>query len=187
MPILPLGACSVHRCPGRATHKGKCEAHFKQWQEQYERSRPSPRQRGYGPYWTKRRAEFLSRNPVCCVEGCGAAATVPDHFPVSVAEGKRRGWSDQQIHADSNLRPMCKTANANGSVQNAMASESAHDPASAFEFSRADTRSANSRTSRSRCLPTPTSRITLRRTSGRRARPLRAEGAESIVWVVNPR
>lgn len=107
MPTSPLGACSAPRCPGRATHKGKCERHFEEWQQRYEASRPSSTARGYGGYWQKRRLEFLATHPVCCT--CGAPATLPDHFPVSVAEGKRRGWPERQIHGDANLRPMCKT------------------------------------------------------------------------------
>src|SRR4030095_5084912 len=106
MPTLPLAGCSVPRCPGRATHKGKCETHYRQRQAEYDRARGSSTERGYGKYWQRRRAEFLSKHPECCV--CGAAATVPDHHPVSVADGRRRGWSWEQTHADSNLRPMCE-------------------------------------------------------------------------------
>lgn len=84
------------------------EAHYREWQQQYDRSRPSSSERGYGPYWRKRRAEFLETHPICCVDGCGQNATVADHFSTSVAEGRRRGWSWEQIHADAKLRPMCQ-------------------------------------------------------------------------------
>ena len=89
MPSLPIGACSVPRCPGRATHRGKCETHYREWQQQYDRSRGSSTSRGYGASWKKRRTEFLSipGHQTCCMAGCCERATAVDHV-VSIREGR---------------------------------------------------------------------------------------------------
>jgi 5-methylcytosine-specific restriction enzyme A len=111
MPMMPPGCCNVPRCPGRADVRGKCVTHAREAQRQHDATRGNSSQRGYGQSsgWPEARAGKLKAHPVCCVAGCGEPATVADHYPVSVREGRQRGWTWQQIHHPSNLRSMCKS------------------------------------------------------------------------------
>lgn len=63
-------------------------------------ARPSSAERGYDSAWRNLRAAFLAANPLCCVTGCGAAATDADHvLSVRARPDLRLAWS--------NLRPYC--------------------------------------------------------------------------------
>jgi len=69
----------------------------------------SRHQRGYGSEWSKTRDRILARDKgvcqPCLKSGYIHPATHVDHI-VSKAEGKRMGWSKEQIEADSNLQAM---------------------------------------------------------------------------------
>lgn len=45
----------------------------------FDLKRPSASQRGYDSRWTKARASYLAKNPICSREGCSEPATVLDH------------------------------------------------------------------------------------------------------------
>ncbi len=72
-------------------------------------SKESRQSRGYGAEWERKRKLILIRdNNLCQCSHCKAAgdtrlATEVDHV-VSKAEAKRRGWTQAQIEADSNLQ-----------------------------------------------------------------------------------
>src|SRR5262245_3943186 len=108
MPIAPRSPCNEPRCPRKAETRGKCREHARLAQQRYDGERGSSAERGYGGRWPAIRAAFLAAHPVCCVEGCGATSTVPDHYPTSVRQGTELGWTWDQIHDVTNLRAMCK-------------------------------------------------------------------------------
>ncbi len=71
--------------------------------------RGSRQSRGYGAAHDARRKRILRRDKgLCQVHGahCKYRATAVDHI-VSKAEGKARGWSDEQIEADANQQAIC--------------------------------------------------------------------------------
>lgn len=67
--------------------------------------------RGYGAQWTKLRKVVMERDKGLCQvslkKGRIVRADQVDHI-VSKAEGKRRGWTDEQIDALSNLQAISK-------------------------------------------------------------------------------
>lgn len=79
MPTAPRPACLEPRCPGRAMHRGYCDAH-----------RRSEAQRGYGA--GHRRDRVASRPGASC-ERCGCTENLQrDHrVPVSLGGGEDPG------------------------------------------------------------------------------------------------
>lgn len=86
-------------------------------------SSESRQSRGYGSEWTKIRARIVARDKELC-QACVRADRVAvgrevDHI-VCKAEAARRGWTQAQVDADTNLELLCvpchkaKTARDNG-------------------------------------------------------------------------
>ncbi len=67
----------------------------------------SRHERGYGYAWTKLRKIVMERDKGLCQvslkKGLTVRATEVDHI-VSKAEAKRRGWTEEQVNALSNLQ-----------------------------------------------------------------------------------
>ncbi len=93
-----LKVCSTPGCPN-LTPRGRCGTHTREADQQ----RGSSAQRGYGPAWARRRANYLRRHRVCRL--CLAPATVADHHPVSRRDLVAQGVTDPD--ADQRLRPLC--------------------------------------------------------------------------------
>ena len=71
MPNLPMrqcicGAIVSGDCP-ECTKKRK-----KQWQQEYDRNRPSASKRGYNASWQRLRKAKLRKNPLCECDDCQA-------------------------------------------------------------------------------------------------------------------
>jgi len=95
MPVAARRHCSTPRCPGIATHHGKCEG----CNQGYERSRGTAAQRGYNAAWRKVRARILARDPVCRdAAGCAKVSTDVDHIIARAAGGG---------DGDENLQGLC--------------------------------------------------------------------------------
>ncbi len=110
MPMRSRSACSVPGCPELAVRAGRCDRHARFYQSrrarQYDSSRGTASQRGYGSDWQKQRAAFLAENPYCV--SCGAPATVVDHVI-----RRRAGGQDEP----SNYQAMCARCHGVKSLQ----------------------------------------------------------------------
>jgi len=95
---MPMRAPHVLNC-GCLSGGVVCE-HVRVSRAAADRKRPSATARGYDKTWRRVRGAFLKANPVCCVPGCGKAATEPDHIQsIRDRPDLRLKWS--------NLRPFC--------------------------------------------------------------------------------
>lgn len=94
--------CAVPLCPHASVYRGYCDCH----RSRAEGGRPTSAKRGYGGSWPAVRASYLARHPRCEFSPCTAPATDVDHR-VSIAEGRKRGWTREQLDADDNLRAGC--------------------------------------------------------------------------------
>lgn len=98
MPSTLMRPCLVSRCPN-LTRTARCPQHTptqSQGERDYDRSRGSASQRGYGARWRRLRAMQLNAHPLCVV--CGRAATDVDHII-----SRRKGGTD----VEDNLQSMC--------------------------------------------------------------------------------
>lgn len=98
---MPTAAPKLCVC-GKAIPSGqRCPCRVKATKirnAQFERSRPSARQRGYDSEWDKARKAFLAKHPFC--RRCGAPAKVVDHII------PHRG--DKAVFWDrANWQPLC--------------------------------------------------------------------------------
>lgn len=93
-------ACATVACP-EVVPRGRCTG----CERAAEQRRGDARQRGYDETWKRRRAAYLSHNPICVL--CGGVANVADHHPVSRRDLVRQGVTDPD--ADHRLRPLCET------------------------------------------------------------------------------
>jgi 5-methylcytosine-specific restriction enzyme A len=100
MPTRLAGPCRYGRCPRRGTSRGYCDEHA----AQVDRARGTAAERGYTYAWQQRARAFLEAHRWC---KCGKRATEADHI-LTIKDGLARGWTREQIDADSNLRPFCK-------------------------------------------------------------------------------
>lgn len=108
MPSRPKHPCGKPGCPGLARAGEKyCERHpdleveeRRESSRQYNRTRPTAAQRGYGAAWRAVRARVLADVPNC--QNCGAAGRPDDHVDhvLPVAKG---GTNERE-----NLRRVCK-------------------------------------------------------------------------------
>jgi 5-methylcytosine-specific restriction protein A len=96
MPALLLRPCLHAGCPRVATRGSRCDIHYRQAVQTYERGRGTAASQGYGYQWQQTRRRVLAQQPVCA--RCGAQSTDVDHIVA-----KRRGGSDDE----GNLRGLC--------------------------------------------------------------------------------
>ena len=78
--------CAKPRCPNLVSRgESYCPAHKVERQQQYDRTRPNPAQRGYDADHRKWRAAILKRDPIC--KACGREpSTFADHI-VPIRQG----------------------------------------------------------------------------------------------------
>jgi len=107
--IIPRALRKPCRWPGcpELTHDRFCPAHAKKHSQQYEESRPSSHQRGYGRRWQRIRRIILRRDPICKI--CGRApSTEVDHIIPREA-----GGTDDP----DNLQGACKPCHSRKTAQ----------------------------------------------------------------------
>jgi 5-methylcytosine-specific restriction protein A len=112
MPPRPKSICRKVACGALIDAPGYCEKH-KQQASGWVRSHGdrTSAQRGYGYAWQQTRERILSRDcGLCQIKGpsCRFIAGEVDH-KVSKAEARAKGWTAEQIEADSNLQAACQT------------------------------------------------------------------------------
>lgn len=94
---MPFAPPSIRPCGCILSAGQRCE-HMRARKAEYDKARPTARQRGYNTGWDKARVAFLKANPVC--RFCGNPAIVVDHIKA------HRG--DQKLFWDrSNWQPLC--------------------------------------------------------------------------------
>lgn len=101
MPTRPMPPCSVPGCGARSLGHGRCAAHEAERRRQYDATRGSAAERGYGADWRAKRAAFLRAHPAC--ELCGAIATEAHH-----RVARRDGGSDDWV----NLAALCQSCHS---------------------------------------------------------------------------
>lgn len=101
MPMRPGEPCGSPGCPGRTTSGGRC---VRCTGAAGALAEPDPGAIYTTRGWRTRRLEYLGTHPFCAL--CSAAATVPDHYPVSRRVLVARRVADPD--ADEHLRPLCK-------------------------------------------------------------------------------
>jgi len=114
MPYRPPKPCTYPGCP-KLSHTRRCDEHTRQERKEYDATRPSAPERGYGPAWRVKRAAFLTEHPNC--EDCPAPATDVDHVPsrrLLVAMGVTDPDADQYLHARCHRCHSSKTAREDG-------------------------------------------------------------------------
>lgn len=105
MPVAAPKPC-IHPGCGKLVRDGtnRCEAHRREVRVEFDRSRGTSAERGYGYQWQKAREGFLRKHPLCVMcqrEGMVVAAAVVDHIK------PHRG--DKLLFWDSaNWQPLCK-------------------------------------------------------------------------------
>ena len=109
MPHALPKPCRFPRCPA-LTRERFCAAHKQQVQREYDATRGTTTQRGYGTSWQRLRREHLMRQPACVA--CGSTQRLNVDHIVPLARG---GTNDT-----SNLQTLCaachstKTATRDG-------------------------------------------------------------------------
>ncbi len=117
---MPLRACLEASCPLLIRKGRRCPAHTRTRQRQYERSRGTVTQRGYGASWQKIRAQVLAEQPTCLGWPKGPCPWVLPAQHVDHILPRRRGGTE----ARSNLVGLCarchsrKTATEDGGFGN---------------------------------------------------------------------
>jgi len=94
---MPIAAPRLCGC-GHKIASGESCACEKRRKADFDKRRPTARERGYDSKWDKARAEYLKRHPTCC--RCSSPATVVDHI-VPHRGDMRLFWSR------SNWQPLC--------------------------------------------------------------------------------
>lgn len=100
--------CSTPGCPNLVT-SGRCTT----CTTTAEQARGSAAARGYDARWTRRRAAYLRRHPICVLDG--AIATVADHYPDSRRDLVTRGVPNPD--ADHRLRALCAPCHGRETAQ----------------------------------------------------------------------
>lgn len=103
-----MKVCSTPGCP-ELTPSGRCTTCTSRADQQ----RGTAAARGYDRRWERRRARYLTRNPICVL--CGGIATVADHHPESRRDLIAQGVADPD--ADHRLRPLCDTDHSKQTAQ----------------------------------------------------------------------
>lgn len=115
MPYAPKRPCLHPGCPALVDH-GRCPAH----QRQYEALRPSAKQRGYTPRWSRLSRRFRERWPLCGMRSDGSMDKVNSWC---AAEGRtvvaecvqhvvpHKGENDPLMYDESNLMSSCNRCN----------------------------------------------------------------------------
>lgn len=86
MPNAPPKPCIHAGCEALTRSGAYCEIHKKQKQQQFESTRESSTQRGYGYTWQKASKAFLKAHPLCQCDYCQEgklrlkASQVVDHI-----------------------------------------------------------------------------------------------------------
>lgn len=83
MPRRPKSICRQPGCGALIDAPGWCTTHAKAKQQQDARERGTAQERGYTSQWTKARAAYLRKHPLCVYcqrDGRLTAATVVDHI-----------------------------------------------------------------------------------------------------------
>jgi len=118
MPGRPKSICRAPGCGRVIAAPGHCEQHKKATQKQQDERRGSAAERGYDSKWTKARAAYLRKHPLCVYcrrEDRLTAATVVDHITphrlkeaidsgdeARIAEARRLFWDS------ANWQSLCK-------------------------------------------------------------------------------
>lgn len=83
MPGRPRSICRAPCCGKTIAAPGYCDQHKKQARKQEDERRGSAYERGYTSVWTKARAAYLRKHPLCVgcqIEKRLTSATVVDHI-----------------------------------------------------------------------------------------------------------
>jgi len=101
-PFKPARQCRNRQCPGTTTDPSgyceKCKPKFaRQRYQEWDKNRPSARQRGYTTTWDKARVLQLRMHPLC---SCGKMAVLVHHIK-PIDEGG-------ELLDQDNLESMCR-------------------------------------------------------------------------------
>ena len=110
MAARPKTICRKVACGALLDTPGYCARHAK-LQVGWNRSHgdKSSAERGYGWEWQQLRSRILSRDMGLCKikrPGCTFVAREVDHI-IGKEQARSRGWTDEQIDAESNLQSAC--------------------------------------------------------------------------------
>ena len=111
MPYKPKKPCSYPGCPALVESGSRCEKHKRdrQYDRDYDRTRGTAHQRGYGVNWQRLRKMVLGAEPLCrhCKkEGVINPAQEVDHID---GNAYNLEWS--------NLQPLCKSCHSKKTIK----------------------------------------------------------------------
>jgi 5-methylcytosine-specific restriction enzyme A len=92
VPVMPQSGCLVPRCPNRATHRGRCQEHYRELERG--RRRQSNHSRLHGSTrWQQARATFLAQPEnrwcrYCQAKGTQTPAECIDHSTASKGDAR---------------------------------------------------------------------------------------------------
>jgi len=110
MAARPKTLCRKVACGALIDAPGYCARHATQatgWNRSNDGKTST--ERGYDYAWQQRRKRILSRDGGLCQikgPGCTYVAREVDHV-INKAAARTRGWTDEQIEADTNLQSVC--------------------------------------------------------------------------------
>lgn len=98
MPSKLPTPCGYPGCPGISVKYGRCAKHLPEYErkveehrresrQEYDKTRETPKERGYDEDWARLRKWYLARNPLC--ERCGQPAEIVHHRRVLADGGER--------------------------------------------------------------------------------------------------
>lgn len=96
---MPIRAPRICSCGKVVPYGVICDCQLAR-KKAFDRSRPTAAARGYGARWQRESREFLERNPVCKMNGCGKIARVVDH--ITPHKGNHALFWDKR-----NWQPLC--------------------------------------------------------------------------------
>jgi len=110
MAARPKTLCRKVACGALIDAPGYCARHATQatgWNRSNDGKTST--ERGYDYAWQQRRKRILSRDGGLCQikgPGCTYVAREVDHV-INKAAARTRGWTDEQIEAETNLQSVC--------------------------------------------------------------------------------
>jgi 5-methylcytosine-specific restriction protein A len=110
MAARPKTLCRKVACGALINAPGYCTRHATQatgWNRSNDGKTST--ERGYDYAWQQRRKRILSRDGGLCQikgPGCTYVAREVDHV-INKAAARARGWTDEQIEAETNLQSVC--------------------------------------------------------------------------------